>query len=311
MVKKIGYLGLDNAGKTSIITAITKRFGFEEEVSKLMPTRKIARDAFRFLGVEFIRMDFGGQSQYREEYLKYPSKYISGTDLIYYVIDAQDFSRYVESIDYLDEILLYLKEEREYPPICVLFHKFDPQITKDKEINRRILTLKQALTRYSHDYTIFFFETSIYDIKSIMDAFSSGLSLLFDKIEMISQLFTEISKNYAALLIALFDAKGITIGEFYRPHLHLREKIRIYDKYLEVQKKIMTENRTLLEFSDKFDNGDRYSGVVEVLNFSNLDFYLLFIIEENIEDLEETVQILDKIEAAKPQMENLILQLIQ
>ncbi|MEJ2293494.1 MAG: ADP-ribosylation factor-like protein [Candidatus Lokiarchaeota archaeon] len=304
-------MGLDNAGKTSIITAITKRFGFEEEVFKLMPTRKIARDAFRFLGVEFIRMDFGGQSQYREVYLKNPSKYISGTDLIYYVIDAQDLDRYVETIDYLDEILLYLKEEQEYPPICILFHKFDPQIIKDKEINRRILTLKQALTRYSHDFTLFFFETSIYDIKSIMDAFSSGLSLLFEKIEMISQLFTEISKNYNALLIALFDAKGITIGEYYRPHLHLPEKIRIYDKYLEVQKKIMTENRTLMEFSDKFDNGDRYSGVVEVLNFSNLDFYLLFIVEENVVDLEETVEILDKIEAAKPEMENLILQLIQ
>lgn len=304
-------MGLDNAGKTSIITAITKRFGFEEEVFKLMPTRKIARDAFRFLGVEFIRMDFGGQSQYREEYLKNPSKYISGTDLIYYVIDAQDLDRYVETIDYLDEILLYLKEEQEYPPVCILFHKFDPQIIKDKELNKRILTLKQALTRYSHDFNIFFFETSIYDIKSIMDAFSSGLSLLFEKIEMISQLFTSISKNYNALLIALFDVKGITIGEYYRPHLHLQEKIRIYDKYLEVQKKIMMENRTLMEFSDKFDNGDRYSGVVEVLNFSNLDFYLLFIVEENVNDLEETVEILDKIEAAKPEMENLILQLIQ
>jgi len=304
-------MGLDNAGKTSIITAITKRFGFQEEIFKLMPTRKIVRDAFRFLGIEFIRLDFGGQSQYRQEYLKYPSKYISGTDLIYYVIDAQDFKRYVEAIDYLDEILLYLKEEREYPPICVLFHKFDPQLLKDKEINKRILTLKQALTRYSHDFTIFFFETSIYDIKSIMDSFSSGLSLLFDKMEMISQLFTEISKNYDAILIALFDAKGITIGEYYRPHLHLQEKMRIYDKYLDVQKKIMAENKSLVEFSDKFDDGARYSGIVEVLSFSNLDFYLLFIIEENVEDLGETVLILDKIEAAKPQMENLILQLLQ
>ena len=89
-MKKISFLGLDNAGKTSIITVISKRFGFEEEVSKLMPTRKIARDAFKFLGVEFIRMDFGGQLQYREEYLKNPTKYISGTDLIFYVIDAQD-----------------------------------------------------------------------------------------------------------------------------------------------------------------------------------------------------------------------------
>ncbi|MBA7535540.1 hypothetical protein ES705_27798 [subsurface metagenome] len=59
-MKKISFIGLDNAGKTSIITVITKRFGFEEEISKLMPTRKIARDAFKFLGVEFIRMDFGG-----------------------------------------------------------------------------------------------------------------------------------------------------------------------------------------------------------------------------------------------------------
>jgi len=311
MVKKIGFLGLDNAGKTSIITGITKRFGFEEEVFKLMPTRKIARDAFKFLGIQFIRMDFGGQLQYREQYLKNPSKYISGIDLIFYVIDAQDFDRFVETIDYLDEILLFLKEEQDYPPICILFHKFDPQLVKNKLINQRILTIKQALTRYSIDFDIFFFETTIYDIKSIMDAFSSGLSLLFEKIEMVSYLFAEISKNYNALLIALFDAKGITIGEYYRPHLHLMEKIRIYDKYLEVQKKIISENRTLLEFSDKFENGDRYSGLVEVLRFGSLDFYLLFIIEEENVDLEKTVEVLNKIEAAKPQMENIILQIIQ
>ena len=310
-MQKIAFLGLDNAGKTSIITAITKRYGFEEEVTKLMPTRKVVRDAFKFLGVEFVRMDFGGQLQYREEYLKKPSKYISGTDLVFYVIDAQDFDRYVESIDYIDRLLLYFKEEQEYPPICILFHKFDPQLVKDRVINQRILTIKQALTRYSHDFDIFFFETTIYDIKSVMDAFSSGLSLLFDKMEMVSQLFAEISKNYNAIMIALFDAKGITIGEYYRPHLHLTEKIMIYDKYLDAQRKIINENRTLFEFSDKFENGERYSGVVEVLKFGNLDFYLLFIIEENENNLGETVELLDRIEAAKPQMENLILQIIQ
>jgi len=64
--KKIGVMGLDNAGKTSIITAITKRFGFEEEISRLTPTRGIARDSFKFLGIEFSRLDFGGQKIYRE-----------------------------------------------------------------------------------------------------------------------------------------------------------------------------------------------------------------------------------------------------
>ena len=311
MPRKVSFMGLDNAGKTSIITAITKRFGFEEEISKLMPTRKIARDAFKFLGIEFIRMDFGGQLQYREEYLRKPTKYISGSDIIFYIIDAQDFDRYVESIDYLDQILLFLKEEQEYPPICILFHKLDPQLLKDKVINSRILTLKQALTRYSLDFNIFFFETTIFDIKSIMDAFSSGLSLLFEKMEMVSNLFSEISKNYNAILIALFDVKGITIGEYYRPHLQLREKIRIYDKYLEAQKKVMAENRTLLEFSDKFNDGNRYSGIVEVLKFGKMDFYLLFIIEEDENNLNKTIELLDKIESARPQMKNIIMQIIQ
>ncbi|MCK4380095.1 MAG: 50S ribosome-binding GTPase [Candidatus Lokiarchaeota archaeon] len=304
-------MGLDNAGKTSIITAITKRFGFEEEITRLTPTRRIARDSFRFLGIEFTRMDFGGQKQYREEYLKHPEKYLMGTDLLFYVIDAQDFNRYIESIDYLEEILLFFKEEQEDVPICVLFHKFDPQLIEDREINKRILTLKQALTRYSNAFDIFFFETTIFDIKSIMDAFSSGLSMIFEKVEMVSQLFSEISKNYNAILIALFDFKGITIGEYYRPHLHLKEKLKIYEKYIELQKRVVVENRNLLEFSDKFDSGERFSGIIEVLNFGKMDFFLLFIIEEDKADLGKTITLLDKIEAAKPQMENLILQIIQ
>ncbi|MFX0105081.1 MAG: ADP-ribosylation factor-like protein [Candidatus Hodarchaeota archaeon] len=307
----MGFMGLDNAGKTSIITVITKRFGFEEEVAKLMPTRRIARDTFKFLGLEFLRLDFGGQRIYREDYLKHPEKFLSGIDLIFYVIDAQDYDRYIESIDYLDEVLLFFKEYQEDVMVAILFHKFDPQLVDDVEINKRILTLKQALTRYSNDFNIFFFETTIFDIKSVMDAFSSGLSMLFDKMEMVSNLFNEISKNYDSILIALFDSKGITLGEYYRPHLQLREKLKIYEIYLELQKRIVAENKTLLEFSDKFESGERFSGVIEVLSFGNLDFYLLFIIEEDETNLEETISVLDKIEAAKPQMENLILQIIQ
>ncbi|MBY9007870.1 MAG: 50S ribosome-binding GTPase [Candidatus Lokiarchaeota archaeon] len=311
MPKKVIFIGLDNAGKTSIITTITKRFGFEEEVKNLLPTKRIDRDMFKFLGLEFVRMDFGGQEQYREQYLKNPGKYLGGSDLIFYVVDAQDPDRYIDTIDYLDQVLLFFKEVKEYPPIAVLFHKFDPSILEDKEINQKVLTLKQALTKYSNDFDIFFFETSIYDLKSVMDAFSSGLSLLFNKMELVSQLFEEISKNYNAVLIALFDIKGITIGEYYRGHLHIQEKMKIYDAYINIQKKILLQDRNVYEFSDKFDNGHRFSGVVEVLKFGSMDFYLLFIIDENEKDLGKTVEVLDKIEAAKPQMENLIYQIIQ
>ncbi|TFG05340.1 MAG: hypothetical protein EU539_09475, partial [Promethearchaeota archaeon] len=245
MVRKVAFLGLDNAGKTSIITAITKRFGFEDEVVDITPTKKIRRDTFRFLGIEFIRLDFGGQAQYRENYLKNPGKYLGGTDLIYYVIDTQDFDRYNQSIDYLEQILIYCKEEQFYPPILILFHKVDPKLVKNRVINQKILTLKQILAKFSNDFDIFFFETSIYDIKSIMDSFSSGLSLLFDKIEMVSNLFAEISKNYNTILITLFDSKGITVGEYYKPHLKVQQRTKIYDLYLEAQKRILAENKKL------------------------------------------------------------------
>ncbi|MFX0070246.1 MAG: ADP-ribosylation factor-like protein, partial [Candidatus Hermodarchaeota archaeon] len=278
MVHKIAFLGLDNAGKSSIITVITKRFGFEEEVSNITPTRKIRRDTFRFLGLEFIRLDFGGQAQYREDYIKNPGKYLGGTDLIYYVIDAQDYDRYNEANDYLEQILVYFKEEQFYPPILILFHKVDPELIKNKDINQRILTLKQILTKFSHDFDIFFLETSIYDIKSIMDSFSSGLSLIFDKIEMVSNLFAEISKNYNTILMTLFDSKGITVGEYYKPHLQLHQRTKIYDLYIEAQKRIVAENKKLYEFSDKFDNGPRFSGVIEVLTFGKLEFFLMFIV---------------------------------
>ena len=112
-------------------------------------------------------------------------------------------------------------------------------------------------------------------------------------------------------MISLFDARGITIGEYYRPHLQLKTKLKIYDIYIEVQKRIISENRTLYEFSDKFEDGARFSGIVEVLAFSGIDFYLLFIVEENEDDLGLTVELMDKIEAAKPEISNLILQIIQ
>jgi hypothetical protein len=67
----------------------------------------------------------------------------------------------------------------------------------------------------------------------------------------------------------------------------------------------------MFEFSDKFKNGTRFSGLIEVLKFGKFEFYLLFIVEEDKENLEKTIDLLDKIEAAKPEMENLIFQLIQ
>ncbi len=308
---KISFLGLDNAGKTSIIKAITQKFGFEEEIKDILPTRKVARDTFEFLGIKFIRMDFGGQSLYREEYLADPGRYLGGTDLILYIIDIQDSDRYMEAISYLEQILLYFKEIQEYPPVAVLFHKFDPDIAKIEFYNQKVQLNKNNLMKFSHDFDLFFFETSIYDLKSVLNAFSNGLNLLFNEIELVSQLFEEMSKNYEALLIALFNSKGLTVGEYVKPKLRIEEKMSIYRSYIEVQKRITSESRFPYEFSDVFSNGRRFSGVIQELSFGALRFYLLFIILEDEEDLGKTINILDEIEAAQPKIEAVLSQIIQ
>jgi len=59
--KKVALLGLDNAGKTSILTAMRKKFDVPEAVKGLKPTKKIERSSVTFMDHMIYLHDFGGQ----------------------------------------------------------------------------------------------------------------------------------------------------------------------------------------------------------------------------------------------------------
>jgi len=99
---KIAFLGLDNAGKTSILIALDRKYNFHEEIEALKPTIRVERSSFKFLMTEIFKHDFGGQEKYRIEYLKNKDKYLSNTDLLYYVVDIQDQARFDESLIYFN-----------------------------------------------------------------------------------------------------------------------------------------------------------------------------------------------------------------
>ena len=67
---KIIISGLDNAGKTSILTALQKKFDFEKEIIALKPTIKVEYHSSKFLGNSIHLWDMGGQQIYRELYIK-------------------------------------------------------------------------------------------------------------------------------------------------------------------------------------------------------------------------------------------------
>jgi len=242
--------------------------------------------------------------------LKLRETFFLGAEIMYYVIDAQDHSRYIEALDYYKEIIKTLKELRQHPSIIILFHKDDPNLPpqEKKEIDKQLTILKYSITEISEKFDLYFFTTSIFDIKSLLDCYSSGLSLLFDKTDLICLLFDKVSKQYNAMMMALFDLNGITIGEYYKPLIPVSKKLKTYEYYIRAQKNIKQNNKKSFIFSDKFENNQPFSGILEIIRIGGLDFYLLFIVEDD--KAKEKDYFLDTINFIKPQIEEVFQKII-
>ena len=124
---KLLIMGLDNAGKSSIILTLMRDF---KKVEQVKPTTGIERRIFDFLGVLISEWDLGGQVVYRKTYLTSKAGEIfPNTKILIYIIDVQEKKRYDEAIEYLKGIVDQLNALNVKPAIFVFFHKYD----KEKE----------------------------------------------------------------------------------------------------------------------------------------------------------------------------------
>ena len=144
MEQKIIVLGLDNAGKTSLLSRFGGHLGINE-LASLEPTRGVNRQEIDTEDMRFFIWDFGGQEDHRIQYLQDPEHFFIGIDLIIYVIDIQDTERYSESISYFEKILKIVKKLNENRYILLFFHKYDPEIINYKETITNIEYLKKSI----------------------------------------------------------------------------------------------------------------------------------------------------------------------
>ena len=86
--RRILLLGLDNAGKTTILKKLS-----DEEVSNIMPTQGFNVKSVETEGFKLNVWDIGGQRKIREFW----SNYFDQTDALIYVIDSADRKRLEES----------------------------------------------------------------------------------------------------------------------------------------------------------------------------------------------------------------------
>jgi small GTP-binding protein len=213
--KKFVISGLDNAGKTSLLVALSKKYNFIEEVQQLQPTVRVAYSRTEFLGNTVNFWDMGGQIRFRNQYLKKVDYYFSDVDVLYYVIDIQDFDRFDDSLAYFTSIFNYLTHVNHFIPAVICFHKFDPELQNNDDILCAIEDWQNEITQRFPDWFFLFADTSIYDVRSIVGAMSVGFNLFVQNFEGMIALYDAFRQRINGYAVLLYTLGGIIIAEAY------------------------------------------------------------------------------------------------
>ncbi len=213
---KVIVSGLDNAGKTSILTALNKKYDFQKDIISLTPTIRVEYQATEFLKNRIVFWDMGGQEKYRKLYQEKQDLYFADTDLLVYIIDIQDTQRIETSLTYLDAILQNFEKNKMEVPLIIAFHKFDPEFSGNEGMIEEIESLREHLLKKYPFFKILFQQTSIYDIISIIQLISYGLSVFDEKFFDLSELVEKYLIQFESESLILFDKNGIILGEYYK-----------------------------------------------------------------------------------------------
>ena len=162
--KKMVILGLDNAGKSTILLTLKQQTGIQR-FANLKPTAGISTENFESQDATYYVWDFGGQEAYRQKYFTKPENF-KGTDMLIYVIDIQDAARYEKALQYLEKVLDTLQSLTQKSECSVFLHKFDPEILESEDYKKRSTELRTKLRALfkKYPFPLKVFHTSIYTV---------------------------------------------------------------------------------------------------------------------------------------------------
>ncbi|MFW9969991.1 MAG: ADP-ribosylation factor-like protein [Candidatus Odinarchaeota archaeon] len=169
---KIVIMGMENAGKTTILNMLTQETNEIPNKPPIMnPTKGVERNPLTLFQKEVVVWDFGGQETYRNEYLTNPEKYFHTIKFFYYVVDIQDYYRLVPSVMYFTGVFNKIKKYSPEARIIFIFHKMDPGYDPHiKNLKVQFVDkVEPLLTEQFASYLMF--DTTIFNLESIKTAF--------------------------------------------------------------------------------------------------------------------------------------------
>jgi len=136
MVLKILLLGLNSAGKTTLIRHVLEGKEFEE-LENLPPTEGVKTDEYRYRRlIEISVFDCGGQKQFLEGYFTESMErtIFSNVRILFWVVDVGDKEKLGDSRFWFRQTLNSIKNFSPKAKILILVHKYDlkDKISKDK-----------------------------------------------------------------------------------------------------------------------------------------------------------------------------------
>ncbi|MFW9865353.1 MAG: ADP-ribosylation factor-like protein [Candidatus Thorarchaeota archaeon] len=213
--KKLLLIGLDSAGKTSILAVVQDKFSI---IKSLLPTRGVKREKLDFFGYPVISWDLGGQIQYREKlYFNRPELFFTEADLILYVVDSQDPDRFSESANFFREVLNTLVELKENPSLLIVLSKSDQDIRKTLQWQQNVAAIKNKFNKIIDEFdqfTVDYCDTTVFQRETIMQMFSTALMKVSDTSEIIENILEDFINQVDAKAASLVSMDGLIFGSY-------------------------------------------------------------------------------------------------